>query len=100
MIRPVYERIVALDPWDADARVALGRLALQEGDAERAIREFRTVVALGPVDQAAAFTDLAESYLRGGRRAEARKHTLAALEIAPGYARAQDLLLEIAGERP
>jgi tetratricopeptide (TPR) repeat protein len=100
VIRPVYERIVALDPWDADARVALGRLALQAGDTEKAIREFRTVVALGPVDQAAAYTDLAESYFRGGRRAEARKHTLAALEIAPGYERAQDLLLEIAGERP
>ena len=61
------------------------------------IREFRTVLALGPVDRAAAHTDLAESYFKGGKRAEARKQTLAALEIAPSYERAQDLLLEAGG---
>ena len=38
-----------------------------------------------PVDHSAAYTDLAESYFQGGRRAEARKQTLAALEIAPSY---------------
>jgi len=99
-VRPVYERVVALDPFDAEAHGVLGRLALQRGDGETAIREFRAVVALGPVDQAAAFTDLAESYFKSGRRAEARKHTLAALEIAPSYERAQDLLLALAEGRP
>jgi tetratricopeptide (TPR) repeat protein len=99
-IRPVYARIVAVDPFDADAHGMLGRLALQRDDAETAIREFRAVVALGPVDQAAAFTDLAESYFKGGRRAEARKQTLAALEIAPSYERAQSLLLKLAENRP
>ena len=54
------------------------------------------MVALKPVDQAGAYTDLAESYLKSGRRAEARKQVLAALEIAPSYQRAQDLLLAIA----
>jgi Tfp pilus assembly protein PilF len=57
-------------------------------------------VALKPVDQAAAFTDLAESYLKSGQRADARRQTLAALEVAPSYERAQNLLLEIAGSRP
>jgi tetratricopeptide (TPR) repeat protein len=99
-LRPVYARIVAVDPFDADAHGMLGRLALQRDDAETAIREFRAVVALGPVDQAAAFTDLAESYFKGGRRAEARKQTLAALEIAPSYERAQNLLLKLTEERP
>ena len=64
------------------ARV-LGRFALQRDDADAAAREFRTVIALGPVDRAAAYTDLAESYFKGGKRAEAKKQTLAALEIAP-----------------
>jgi tetratricopeptide (TPR) repeat protein len=98
--RPVYERIVAIDPFDAGAHATLGRLALQGGDAETAIRSFRTVLALKPIDQAAAHTDLAEAYLRGDRKAEARKQTLAALEIAPSYERAQDLLLRLAGARP
>ena len=50
-------------------------------------------------DQAAALTDLAESYFKANNRADARKQTLAALEIAPSYERAQRLLLELAGAR-
>jgi tetratricopeptide (TPR) repeat protein len=99
-LSPVYRRIVAIDPFDADAHAALGRLSMQANQPELAVREFKAVVALGPVDQAAAYTDLAESYLKSGRRADARKQTLAALEIAPSYERAQNLLLELAGARP
>jgi tetratricopeptide (TPR) repeat protein len=94
-IRPVYERIVAVDPFDMDAHTVLGRLALQANDGDVAAREFRTVIALGPVDRAAAHTDLAESYLKAGKRPEAKKETLAALEIAPSYERAQALLLKL-----
>ena len=96
----VYQRIVAIDPFDAEAQAQTGRLAMAANDHERAIRAFSAVVALKPVDQAAAHTDLAESYFKAGRRAEARKQTLAALEIAPSYTRAQDLLLDIAGATP
>jgi tetratricopeptide (TPR) repeat protein len=96
VLRPVYERIAAVDPFDADAHAVLGRLALQRKDAVFASREFRAVLALGPVDQAAAHTDLAESYVSEDKRAEARKEILAALEIAPSYERAQGLLLGLA----
>ena len=96
-LQPVYERIASIDPFDAEAHTMLGRFALQNSDAEAAAREFRTVLALGPVDRAAAYTDLAESYFKGGKRAEAKKQTLNALEIAPSYERAQDLLLKIVG---
>ena len=74
----------------------LGRFALERNDADAASREFRAVIALGPVDKAAAYTDLGESYFKGGKRAEAKKQViLAALEIAPGYERAQELLLKL-----
>jgi len=69
---------------------------MQRSDWDTAVKAFHAVVALKPVDQAGAYTDLAESYLKNGRRAEARKQVLAALEIAPSYQRAQDLLLAIA----
>jgi tetratricopeptide (TPR) repeat protein len=92
---PIYQRIVAIDPFDAEAHAALGRFALQRDDAEAAVREFKTVLALNPVDRALAHTDLAESYYRTGRKAEAKKQTLAALEIAPSYERAQELLLKL-----
>ena len=47
------------------------------------------------IDPAVAHTDLAESYLKAGKRDEAKRQALAALEIAPTYARAQDLLLQL-----
>jgi tetratricopeptide (TPR) repeat protein len=99
-VAPVYQRIVAIDPFDADAHRMLGRMAMQSNQPDIAAREFRAVLALGPVDQAAAHTDLAESYLKSGKRAEARKQTLAALEIAPTYERAQELLLKLTGGQP
>jgi Tfp pilus assembly protein PilF len=94
-LTPVYQRIAAIDPFDPEAHAMLGRFALARNDADAAAREFRAVIALGPVDRAAAYTDLGESYFKGGKRAEAKKQILAALEIAPGYERAQGLLLKL-----
>ncbi len=94
-LMPVYQRIAAIDPFDPEAHAMLGRYALERNEADAASREFRTVIALGPVDRAAAYTDLGESYFTGGKRAEAKKQILAALEIAPGYERAQGLLLKL-----
>ena len=98
-LAPVYERILSIDPFDAEAHAAVGRIALQKNDNEQAAREFRTVLALNPVDRAAAHTDLAESYFKSGRKADAKKQTLAALEIAPSYERAQELLLKLVDAR-
>ena len=94
-LMPVYRRVAAIDPFDPEAHAMLGRYALDRNDADAAAREFRTVIALGPVDRAAAYTDLGESYLKAGKRAEAKKQILGALEIAPGYERAQGLLLKL-----
>ncbi|MCU1385773.1 MAG: tetratricopeptide repeat protein [Acidobacteria bacterium] len=94
-LTPVYQRIAAIDPFDPEAHAMLGRYALERNEADAAAREFRTVIALGPVDKAAAFTDLGESYFKGGKRTEAKKQILSALEIAPGYERAQGLLLKL-----
>jgi Tfp pilus assembly protein PilF len=96
-LRPVYERIIAIDPFDVDAHARLGRLAMRLGDTETASLEFRTTVALAPVDRAAALTDLAESYFVGGKTTESKKQILGALEIAPNYERAQELLLKLTG---
>jgi tetratricopeptide (TPR) repeat protein len=99
-LQSVYERIASIDPFDAESHAVLGRLAMARDAATTAVREFRAVLALKPVDQAAAHTDLAESYFKAGNRADAKRQTLAALEIAPTYPRAQDLLLKLAESRP
>jgi len=90
-----YQRIVVIDPFDSAAHSALGRIAIDRRDAALATREFRAALAAGPVDPAPAHCDLSEALLLGGQKAEARKQVLAALEIAPTYARAQELLLKI-----
>lgn len=89
------ERIVVVDPFDSAAHSALGRIAVERRDAALATREFRAALAAGPVDPAPAHCDLSEALLLGGQKAEAKKEVLAALEIAPTYARAQELLLKI-----
>ena len=95
-----YERIVGIDPFDAVPHGALGRLALERGDVDVAIREFRAALAAGPIDTVVAHCNLAESLLRAGALDEAKRQALAALEIAPSYERAQDLLLRAVGEVP
>jgi tetratricopeptide (TPR) repeat protein len=97
-LQPVYERITSIDPFDGDAHSALGKFAMAAGQFDVASQQFRTVIALGPVDLAAARTDLAESYLKAGKRAEARHEIVSALEVAPSYERAQDLLLDLSGD--
>jgi cellulose synthase operon protein C len=90
-----FERIVVIDPFDSAAHSALGRIAVGRRDAGLATREFRAALAAGPVDPAPAHCDLSEALLLGGQKVEAKKEVLAALEIAPTYARAQELLLRI-----
>jgi tetratricopeptide (TPR) repeat protein len=95
-----YRRIVEIDPFDPKAHAALGRLALARGETAVAVREFMVALETEPVDRAAAHCDLAESYLAAGQTGEAKVQALAALEIAPSYERAQDLLLQAAEGRP
>jgi Flp pilus assembly protein TadD len=90
-------RIVALDPFDASAHVGWGRIALKRKDSGTAIREFRAALATGASDKAATHCDLGESYLLAGQKAEAKREALAAMEIAPSYERAQELLLNASG---
>jgi len=91
------ERVVALDPFDAAAHTGAGRLALKRRDHVVARREFRAALQTGAADKAAAHCDLGESYLLAGMKAEAKKEALAALEIAPSFERAQELLLNAVG---
>jgi tetratricopeptide (TPR) repeat protein len=93
-LRLAYERIVSIDPFDPAPHAALGRLALQRNDGAVASREFRAAIAAGPVDRASAHCDLAESYLHEGRTGDAKREAIAALEIAPTFERAQELLLK------
>ncbi len=87
-------RLVAdLDPFDAGVHSQLGRRELAKSRREAALIEFQAALALNPPTLAEAHTDVGEVLLALGRRDEARKEALLALQQAPNYARAQELLL-------
>ena len=95
-----YQMVAELDPFDVQAQSVVGRYALKQRNAERAIRAFRAALAGAPPDRAAAYLDLAEAHFMGGQLADAKRQALAALEIAPSFERAQDLLLKIVEAQP
>ncbi len=88
--------VVAIDPFDGAAHSTLGRIDLDAKRTDEAIRNFRVALAAKPLDRASAHADLAEALADAGQRDEAKKEALAALEIAPTFTRAQDLLLRLA----
>jgi cellulose synthase operon protein C len=91
-------RLVAdLDPFDADTHGKLGRRLMARGDGAGALLEFQASVALGPPNPAEAHADVAEALIKLGRKTDARREVLLALQSAPTYSRAQDLLLQIEG---
>ena len=94
-LQAAYERLIEIDPFDPISHQTLGRLAKEDGRTDTAVRELQVALALGPVDRVAAHTDLAETLFTAGRLEEARRQTLRALEIAPTYDRALELLLTI-----
>jgi tetratricopeptide (TPR) repeat protein len=92
-----YLRVVDVDPFDSHAQTMVGRAALQRKDATAAVRAFRSALAAKPADVAVAHYDLAQAYLMSGQNADAKRETLEALEVAPSFEPAQDLLLKIVG---
>ncbi|MEO6222220.1 MAG: tetratricopeptide repeat protein, partial [Vicinamibacterales bacterium] len=87
-------RVVAdVYPYDVEAHTQLGRRALARKDYAGALTELQAVMALGPTNRAETHADLAETYLGLNRKPEAKAEALKALEQAPTFARAQDLLL-------
>ena len=94
-LEAAYKRVVDVDPFDGKAQAGIGQLALRRKDTATAVRAFRSALATNPADRASAHTNLAEALLAAGQAREAKTETLNALEIAPSFDRALDLLLKI-----
>lgn len=59
-----------------------------------AVTEYEVLVKLDIDDPVESHTDLAEAYLMNGQLPEAKRNVLKALEIAPSFLRAQQVLLQ------
>jgi tetratricopeptide (TPR) repeat protein len=104
------ERTMFIYPYDPATHVRLARMYGALREHSKAVRERKAVVALNPVDRAEALYQLALAYRDAGNAAAARREVLRALEHAPAFEKAQDLLLALrqgsaspprgAGDRP
>jgi tetratricopeptide (TPR) repeat protein len=62
---------------------------------EEAVRARRAILGLNPVDRAQAYYLYAQSLKEDDRQDEAKRAVLQALELAPGFREAQQLLLQV-----
>jgi tetratricopeptide (TPR) repeat protein len=93
------ERAMYISPYDASQHVRLASYYAKLGDRRKAVRERGAVVALNPVDRAEALYQLALAYFEAGEPQAARREVLRALEDAPNFEKAQELLLRLQSGR-
>ena len=93
--RHALEGAMFIRPMDMDEHRKLGDLLLSQKQFAGAAREFEALIALNTPDKAGTYTKLAESNFGQGNREAARTNIRKALEIAPTYEPAQELLLKI-----
>jgi cellulose synthase operon protein C len=91
----ILERLNYIYPMENDAHRELGTLLFDLGQPAGAIREFRAVVDHKPIDPAQAHYDLARAYQLNHQNEQAKDEVVASLEAAPGFSKAQKLLLEL-----
>jgi len=89
------ERINWIYLRDDKGHLMLGDLDMDLNNPAGAVREYRAVVAMKPVDAAGAHYKLAKALAATKRNTEAMDEVLSSLEIAPGFRDAQKLLLEL-----
>lgn len=87
------DRALQVDPYRIEVHQLKAQYAESIHDSALAVIEFEVLVKLEINDPVAARTDLAEAYLNNGQLLEAKQNVLSALEIAPSYQRAQQILL-------
>ncbi|TFH63913.1 MAG: tetratricopeptide repeat protein [Gemmatimonadales bacterium] len=86
-------------PFDLGRHQELADLYEELKERQGAVLERRAILALDPTDRAEAHFRLAVAMSEAGDRTGARSQLLRALEIAPNYEAALELLLALRGGR-
>jgi len=95
----VLETAFYIDLDLPDELASAARLHEVAGNWPAVVRARQALLGLDPVDRAAAYYELARAQLGAGDVTAARRAVLFALEIAPSYEAAQELLLELRARR-
>jgi cellulose synthase operon protein C len=87
-----------ISPFDYKLHTQAGELGVELKNYPQALAEFQAALALQPPNVAEANYNVASAYYALGRQPEAKRAVLRALEAAPRYEKAQELLLRITGQ--
>jgi tetratricopeptide (TPR) repeat protein len=93
------DRLRAVNPFLPAVQRAAAQAATQLDRRHDAVRAWRALLALDPDDRAETLFQVAR-LLHRDRDPQAKRYVLEALELAPRYRAAQELLLEIVSEEP
>lgn len=91
----VMEALNWVMPYNADVHQWLGEYYLNHNNPALALREFNALIGMQIEDLAAAYLGKAQANLKLDKPVEARREVLYALENAPFYRPAQQLLLDL-----
>jgi tetratricopeptide (TPR) repeat protein len=91
----VFEDVLMVAPLRAEVHRDFGDRLMAANRPREALVEYQALLAMDPQDLAEAHFRLAKTYVALDDRAKGREHLLYALEIAPHYREAQQLLLEV-----
>jgi len=94
----VWNALNLVAPLDPALHSKLGERFNAAGKPSDSLREYQVLLALDSHDNAAANFGIARALNSLGDRANSRRHVLEALETAPHFRPAQDLLLELTGK--
>jgi len=87
-----------VSPFDYSLHARAGELSMEAKNYAQALDEFKVTLALQPPNVAEANYNVASAYHLLGQQQEAKHAILRALEAAPRYEKAQELLLKIVGQ--
>lgn len=91
----IIDRALLIQPFDATLHRTLAELRESRDEWRQAAAAREAVVALDPSDPAEARYLLARAHHRAGELSAAKREVLGALEVAPMYEEALELLLQI-----
>ena len=91
----VFRDVHFADPFDAATHGKLGDLYMAAEQPDAALQEYLVGLALKPLDQATANYRVASAYKALNDQGQAMEYLMTALDIAPQFRPAQQLLLEM-----
>ncbi len=94
-VQRVSQRLQGINPMLKSCHQAMAMAAEKTGDDPAAIRALTSLAALNPFDKADTYYRLAAAQFRQNQLDSAKRHVLLALDAAPRYRVAHQLLLKI-----